>query len=128
MQLGTILKGGSKHLRHSEYTIYTDGSKNEEGIGRGFVVKSLQKNHSQCFKMQDHATVYQAELETVHQAYRYMDEKSSNLKSILTDTHNCFFIFTYLHLYCSFSGYIKYEYDSNGCRGMYNIRDTLLPF
>ena len=27
------LKGGKKHMRHSEYTIYTDGSKKEEGTG-----------------------------------------------------------------------------------------------
>ena len=32
------LKGGKKHLRHSEYTIYTDGSKKQEGAGGGFVV------------------------------------------------------------------------------------------
>ena len=29
------LKGGKKHLRHSEYTIYTDGSKKQEGTGGG---------------------------------------------------------------------------------------------
>lgn len=29
------LKGGAKHLRHSEYTIYTDGRKKEEGMGAG---------------------------------------------------------------------------------------------
>ena len=32
------LKGGKKHLRHSEYTIYTDGSRKQEGTGGGFVV------------------------------------------------------------------------------------------
>ena len=32
------LKGVKKHLRQSEFTIYTDGSKNEEGTGGGFVV------------------------------------------------------------------------------------------
>ena len=34
------LKGGRKHLRHSEYTIYTDGSKKHEGTGGGFVAVS----------------------------------------------------------------------------------------
>ena len=31
------LKGGKKHLRHSEYTIYTDGSK-KEGTRGGIVI------------------------------------------------------------------------------------------
>ena len=37
------LKGGKKHLRHSEYTIYTDGSKKAEGTGGGFVVYHYNK-------------------------------------------------------------------------------------
>ena len=58
------LKGGKKHLRHSEYTIYTDGSKKQEGTGGGFVIYNYNKQiHKQSFKMQDYATVYQAEVE-----------------------------------------------------------------
>ena len=30
-------------LRHSEYTIYTDGSKKEEGTGGGFVIYHYKK-------------------------------------------------------------------------------------
>ena len=30
------LEGGSKYLRHSEYTVYTDGSKKEEGMGEAY--------------------------------------------------------------------------------------------
>ena len=36
-------KGGKKHLRHSEFTIYTDSSKKEEGTGGGFVVYHYNK-------------------------------------------------------------------------------------
>ena len=37
---------GKKHLRHSEYTIYTDGSKKSEGAG-GFVIYNYNKlSHS----------------------------------------------------------------------------------
>ena len=60
------LKGGKKHLRHSEYTMYTDGSKKQEGTGGGFVIYHYNKQiHTQSVKMQDHATVYQAELEAI---------------------------------------------------------------
>ena len=56
-------KRWQKHLRHSEYTIYTDGSKKQEGTGGGFVVYNYNKQiHTQSFKMQDHATVYQLSL------------------------------------------------------------------
>ena len=42
--------------------------------------------------MQDHSTVYQAELETIYLASSYMDEKSNDLKpkyvKILTDSQS----------------------------------------
>ena len=61
------LKGGKKHLRHSEYTIYTDGSKKDEGTGGGFVIYHYNKPmHTHSFKLLDHATVYQAELEAIY--------------------------------------------------------------
>ena len=40
------LKGGKKHLRHSEYTIYTDGSKKQEGTGGGVCSIQLQQTNS----------------------------------------------------------------------------------
>ena len=87
------LKGGKKHLRHSEYTIYTDGSKKQEGTGGGFVVYNYNKQiHTQSFKMQDHATVYQAELEAIYQACKYMDDNFDTIKpryvKILTDSQS----------------------------------------
>ena len=85
------LKGGKKHLRHSEYTIYTNGSKKGEGTWGGFVLYNYNKQiHTYSFKMQDHATVYQAELEAIFQACKYMDDNYDTIKpkyvKILTDS------------------------------------------
>ena len=87
------LKGGKKHLRHSKYTIYTDGSKKQEGTGREFVFYNYNKQiHAQSFKMLDHATVYQAELEAIYQAYKYMNENYDTIKpkyvKILTESQS----------------------------------------
>ena len=65
----------------------------EEGTEGGFLVYHYNKQiHTQGFKMQDHATVYQAELEAIYQACSYMDEKSYDLKpkyvKILTDSQS----------------------------------------
>ena len=52
------LEGGKKHLRHSEYTIYTDGSKKAEGTGGGFVMYHYNKLiYTHSFKLMDHTTV-----------------------------------------------------------------------
>ena len=80
-------------MRHSEYTIYTDGSKKQEGTGGGFVVYNYNKQiHKQSFKLQDHATVYQAEIEAIYQACKYMDDKYDTIKpryvKILTDSQS----------------------------------------
>ena len=85
------LKGGKKHLRHSEYTIYTDGSKKEEGTGGGFVIYHYKKPiYTHSFKLMNHATVYQAELEAIYQACKYMDDNYDTIKpkyvKILTDS------------------------------------------
>ena len=85
------INGKSKHRQHSEYTIYTDGSKKREGTGGGFVVHH-KKNpiHTQSFQLEDYTTVYQAELEAIYQACNYMEENFENLKpkfvKILTDS------------------------------------------
>ena len=85
------LNGKSKHRQHSEYTIYTDGSKKKEGTGGGFVVY-YNKNliHTQSFQLENYTTVYQAELEAIYQACNYMEENFENLKprfvKILTDS------------------------------------------
>ena len=46
--------------------------------------------HTYSFKMQEHATVYQAELEAIYQAFKYMDDNHNTLKpryvKILTDS------------------------------------------
>ena len=47
-----IFERREKHLRHSEYKIYTDGSKKAEGTGGGFVVYYYNKIiHTHSFKM-----------------------------------------------------------------------------
>ena len=83
------LKGDKKHLRHSEYTIYTDGSKKQEGTGGGFVIYNYNKQiHTQSFKLHDHATVYQAELEAIYQACKYMDNNYDTIKpKYVKNTH-----------------------------------------
>ena len=67
-------------------------AKRKKGQEGDFVVYHHKKNHSQSFKMQDHATIYQAELEAIYQACSYMDEKSYDLKpkyvKILTDSQS----------------------------------------
>ena len=40
------LKGGKKHLRHSEYTIHTDGSKKQEGTGGVFVIYNYNNRYT----------------------------------------------------------------------------------
>ena len=64
-----------------------------EGNGGGFVVYHYKKLvHMHSFKMQDHATVYQAELEAIYRACSYMDKKYIELKpnyvKILTDSQS----------------------------------------
>ena len=51
-----------------------------EGTGGGFVIYHYNKIiHTHSFKMQDHATVYQAELESIYQACKYMDDNYNNI-------------------------------------------------
>ena len=61
--------------------MYTDGSKKEKSTGGGFVIyRYKQIIHKHSFKMQEHAIVYQAELEAIYQACSYLDDKNNELK------------------------------------------------
>ena len=65
--------------------------KKEEGTGGGFIVYCYKKPiYTHSFKMQNHATVYQAELETIYQACNYQGVSHNELKpkyvKILTDS------------------------------------------
>ena len=63
------LKGGSKHLIKSQVTIYTDGSKTNQGVGSGYVI--YYKGERMCTystKLPDYATVFQAEIQAIYEA------------------------------------------------------------
>ena len=70
---------------------YTQMIARKKGTG-GFVVYHYNNIlHTYSFKMEDHATVYQAELEAIYQACKYMDDNHDAIKpryvKILTDSH-----------------------------------------
>jgi len=81
--------GKSKHTRKSEYTIYTDGSKTNNGTGAGFVLYHKKDIiHTESFKLPDTATVFQAEVEAIYQACKHIDDRKYNCKyvKILSDS------------------------------------------
>jgi len=65
--------GDKKHRKHSEYTAYTDGSKTDYGTGAGFVLYHKKEviSHS-SIKLNDNATVFQAEITAIKQAADYL--------------------------------------------------------
>jgi ribonuclease HI len=65
--------GQRKHRVHSEYTVYTDGSKTGDGTGAGYVV--YHKNQAlsyETIKLNALATVFQAELLAIKHAALYI--------------------------------------------------------
>ena len=65
--------GKSKHNKHSEFTVYTDGSKMGNLTGSGFVIyhhKNLLTYES--LKLNDNATVFQAEIIAIKKAAEYL--------------------------------------------------------
>ena len=65
--------GSKKHRKHSEYTAYTNGSKTEHGTGAGYVV--YHKNRVityESIKLNDNATVFQAEITAIQRAAEYL--------------------------------------------------------
>ena len=56
-------------IKPSEYTVYTDGSKTENGTGAGIVIyKKRERIHTNSFSLPDSATVFQAEIVAIYQA------------------------------------------------------------
>ena len=47
---------------------------------------TINNKYTHSFKMQDHATVHQAELETIYHACTYMDDKSNELKPNMSNS------------------------------------------
>jgi ribonuclease HI len=65
--------GHKKHRKHSEYTIYTDGSKTDLGTGSGFVIYNKREVVTyQSIKLNDNATVFQAEVTAIRLAAEYL--------------------------------------------------------
>ena len=56
-------------VKPSEYTVYTDGSKTDNGTGAGFVIyKKRERIHTNSFSLPNTATVFQAEIIAIYQA------------------------------------------------------------
>ena len=85
------LKGGKKAPETLRiYHLHRRKQKEERTEG-GFVMYNYNKQiHTQSFKIQDHATVYQAEIEAIYQACKYMDDNYDTIKpknvKMLTDS------------------------------------------
>ena len=66
-------QGSTKHLRKSQTTIYTDGSKINNRTGSGFVI--YHKNiiiYRDNRRLPDSCTVFQAEIEAINLAGKYI--------------------------------------------------------
>ena len=58
-------------IKPSEYTIYTDGSKTENGVGAGFAIyKKRERIHTDSFSLPNTSTVFQAEIVAIYQLIR----------------------------------------------------------
>jgi hypothetical protein len=65
--------GTRKHRQHSEYTIYTDGSKTKHGSGAGFAVYYKKECiESRAFSLPQGCTVFQAEIPAIGTAAEYL--------------------------------------------------------
>ena len=70
--LGTF-QTNSSSVKHSEYTIYTDGSKTDNGVGSGFVIyHKHERIHTDSISLPDSTTVFQAEIIAIFKAMLYM--------------------------------------------------------
>ena len=66
-------------VKPAEYSIYTDGSKTENGVGSGFVV--FYKNERiQVESLPDNTTVFQAEITAIYKAMLYMINRGGTHK------------------------------------------------
>jgi ribonuclease HI len=66
---------------HSQYNIYTDGSKTQDGVGAAFVV--FRNNviiHQQNYKLNPEASVYQAEIQAIQESINWLSENNNPLK------------------------------------------------
>ena len=87
----TSFDGKPAHSKKAETTIYTDGSKREDGVGSGFVLYHKNKRmHTESIHLPHTSTVFQAEIEAISHACQYAiaNETDLNLKyiKILSDS------------------------------------------
>ena len=65
--------GKSKHIKPSEITAYTDGSKTDNGVGAAYVVCSEGKrSYINSIRISNTATVFQAEIRAIYEATNYL--------------------------------------------------------
>ena len=56
-------------IKPSEFTIYTDGSKTDNGTGAGFVIYNKRDRiHTESISLPDTTTVFQAEVTAIYKA------------------------------------------------------------
>ena len=66
-------EGSEKHLARAQFTVYTDGSKIDNGTGSGFVVyHNKERIHTESISLPNHATVFQTEIMAINQACQYL--------------------------------------------------------
>ena len=67
-----------KFLGPSQYNIFTDVSKTEEGVGSGFCIYANNKLQAENLtRLDDNCTVFQAELHAIFDAVTYLKTKVS---------------------------------------------------
>ena len=73
--------GRAKHRTHTQYNIYTDGSRYNDQAGSGFVIyKGSREISSKGYRLPDYATVFQAEIAAIAAAANNL--MSENITSI----------------------------------------------
>ena len=83
--------GQKKFLTKSEMTIYTDGSKTENGVGADIVIYyKSNRIYKESFKLPDSSTVFQAEILAIQKGAEYVvsiiNENKVNYIKLLTDS------------------------------------------
>ena len=78
--LGFFTFGASykNFLIHSQFTIYTDGSKTKTGTGAGFVVYNFNNTiHEDYFALTETTSIFQAEAFAIMEATKYLNKNRS---------------------------------------------------
>ena len=69
--------GNAKHRRTTQFNVFTDGSKMDGRTGAGLAVfKGTKEIDKRCFRLPDHATVFQAEVAAIGKAAELLAERS----------------------------------------------------